>query len=264
MKNTLRASNHPLSRSLYELLAEYEIAPPEDFEEIPGKGMAASSASARIKVGSAGFVGFAGGTAAMDTSVHISTNDEYKGRYIFNNEYREGMAEVFEEFQENYDLSILSGDNDGERGRLEKLLPRETRMFFNQKPEDKLQYIKTLQDSGKKSIMVGDGLNDAGALAQSEVGIAVSENVNVFSPACDAILDACQFRKLYRFVKASKAGVKVIKISIVLSFLYNLFGLYFAVTGQLSPVIAAILMPLSSISIIAFTTVCTSFIGRKI
>ena len=96
------------------------------------------------------------------------------------------------------------------------------------------------------------------------MGIAVSENVNVFSPACDGILDASQFNKLFRFIKASKAGVKVIKVSILLSFLYNIVGLYFAVTGQLSPVIAAILMPLSSISIIAFTTLCTNLIGRKI
>ena len=112
--------------------------------------------------------------------------------------------------------------------------------------------------------MVGDGLNDAGALAQSQVGIAVSENVNVFSPACDAILDASQFGNLYQFIKAAKASINVIKVSITLSFLYNLVGLYFAVTGQLSPIIAAILMPLSSVSIIVFATVCTNIIGRKI
>ena len=264
LKNTLRASNHPLSRSLYELLAEYEIMPPEDFEEIPGKGISASSATSRIKIGAAGFVGSPGGTTTMDTSVHISTNDAYRGRYIFRNEYREGMEEVFRELESSFDLTILSGDNNGERERLEKLLPQETRMFFNQKPEDKLQYIKNLQDSGKRAIMVGDGLNDAGALAQSEVGIAVSENVNVFSPACDAILDASQFSRLYPFIRASRAGINVIKVSIVLSFLYNLVGLYFAVTGELSPVIAAILMPLSSISIIAFTTICTNIIGRKL
>ena len=111
--------------------------------------------------------------------------------------------------------------------------------------------------------MVGDGLNDAGALAKSEVGIAISENVNVFSPACDAILDASQFRQLYSFIKASKSAMTLIKVSMLLSFLYNIVGLYFAVTGQLSPIIAAILMPLSSISIIAFATVCTTLIGRK-
>ncbi len=264
LKNTLRASNHPLSRTLYDLLAEYEISPPKEFREFTGKGIEAVYNQNAMKVGSAEFVGNESAIATLSTSVHVSANNEYKGRYIFYNEYREGVKELFRELSQDYHLSILSGDNEGEKSRLQKLLPQKTEMHFNQKPEDKLEYIKQIQQKGQKTIMVGDGLNDAGALAQSEVGIAISENVNVFSPACDAILDASAFGKLFGFIKASKAAIKVIKISMVLSFLYNIVGLYFAVTGQLSPIIAAILMPLSSISIIVFTTVCTNLIGKKI
>ena len=264
LKNTLRNSNHPLSRSLYELLAEYNISPPEEFREITGKGMEAIQGKQAMKVGSAEFVGNTAVAPTLNTSVHISANNEYKGRYVFYNEYREGVESLFSEFAAGYHLSILSGDNEGEKARLEKLLPPKTNFLFNQKPEDKLEYIKSLQHEGKKTIMVGDGLNDAGALAQSEVGIAISENVNVFSPACDGILDASRFKQLFKFIVASKKAMTVIKVSMLLSFLYNVVGLYFAVTGQLSPIIAAILMPLSSISIIAFTTVCTNLIGRKI
>lgn len=264
LKNTLRGSNHPLSRTLYDMLAEYDITPPEEFREITGKGIEAVHRKQGMKVGSAEFVGNASVAPSLNTSVHISANDEYKGRYIFHNEYREGVAELFARFAPNYHLSILSGDNEGEKDRLRKLLPENTEMRFNQKPEDKLLYISNLQQQGKKTIMVGDGLNDAGALAKSEVGIAISENVNVFSPACDAILDAGKFGSLFNFILASKKAMIVIKISMILSFLYNVVGLYFAITGQLSPIIAAVLMPLSSISIIAFTTICTNVIGKRI
>ena len=112
--------------------------------------------------------------------------------------------------------------------------------------------------------MVGDGLNDAGALAQSDVGIAISEHVNVFSPACDAILDASVLHKLNDYINLSRASVKLVRWSFLLSLIYNLVGLYFAVTGQLAPVIAAILMPLSSISIVVFTTIGSNVLGKKL
>jgi len=137
-------------------------------------------------------------------------------------------------------------------------------LLFNQKPEDKLNVVANLQEKNKKVMMIGDGLNDAGALAQSDVGIALSENINVFSPACDGILDASKFNKIAMHIKASKKAIQIIKYCFVLSLCYNVVGLYFAVTGQLMPVIAAILMPLSSISIVVFTTISTNILGKKI
>lgn len=263
LKNTLRGSNHPLSRTLYDILDEHNIITLNHFEEHLGKGIEATHNNDSIKIGSASFVGTET-SSVLNTTVHISTNNQYKGKYTFYNSYRKGLSKLFNKLKKHYDLVILSGDNEGEFENLKKLLPSKTKLIFNQKPDDKLEYIKYHQTEGAKVLMIGDGLNDAGALAQSNVGIALSENVNVFSPACDAILDASKFNQLYNFIKASKSAITIIKWSFVLSFIYNIIGLYFAVTGQLAPVIAAILMPLSSISIVVFTTIATNIVGRKL
>ena len=264
LKNTLRSSNHPLSRTLYDILKEQNIITLDHFEEHLGKGIEASYGNHKIKVGSASFVGYAQETSVLNTSVHISTNNDYKGKFTFYNSYRKGVSKLFNVLKKRYDLVILSGDNEGELENLKKLLPAKTKLLFNQKPEDKLEYIKYHQGEGAKVLMIGDGLNDAGALAQSNVGIALSENVNVFSPACDAIIDASKFNMLHKFIKSSRSAIKIIKWSFVLSFIYNCVGLYFAITGQLSPVLAAILMPLSSISVVIFTTVSTNYVGKKL
>lgn len=264
LKNTLRASNHPLSRSLYDLLAEQHITTLDAYEEYQGQGLEGTMGNEHIKIGSADFVGNHQVSDVLNTSVHVSSNDIYKGKYVFQNRYREGVSKLFKEMSETMKLAILSGDNEGEKARLEELLPKLTPMFFNQRPETKLKFIESLQNQGKKVLMVGDGLNDAGALRQSEVGIAISENINVFSPACDGILDASKFRQLYQYILASKKAMNIIKLSFALSLGYNIIGLYFAVTGQLQPVIAAILMPLSSISVVAFATIMTNLISRKL
>ncbi len=263
LKSTLRGSNHPLSRALYDILGRYDIVAPNTYKEHIGQGLEATYGTQEVKVGSAGFVGTIE-NKRLNTTVHVKTNNNYKGKFTFFNNYRKGLAQLFKLLKKDFDLVVLSGDNEGEYQNLQKMLPSKTKLIFNQKPEDKLSYIKYHQSEGARVLMVGDGLNDAGALAQSDVGIVVSENINNFSPACDAILDADEFNKLFQFIYLSKSAIKVIQWSFALSFTYNIIGLYFAVTGQLVPVIAAILMPLSSISIVLFTTTSTSLLSRKL
>lgn len=264
LKSTLRGSNHPLSRALYDLLNKNDIISLDNYNEFLGEGIEGTYKDTQIKIGSAPFVGYTAETNTLNTAVHVSTNNKYKGKFTFYNAYRKGLSKLFNKLKKQYDLVILSGDNEGEKENLTKLLPPKTKLLFNQKPEDKLEYIKYHQSEGANVLMIGDGLNDAGALAQSNVGIAISENVNVFSPACDAILDASKFSQLYDFVNISKTSLKIIKWSFVLSFIYNIIGLWFAISGQLSPVFAAILMPLSSISVVVFTTLSTNMISRKL
>lgn len=261
LRTTLRASNHPLSRSLYGVLKECDIQTLDSFEEHTGKGLEGSIGDQTIKVGSPSFVVGEQLNTPSETSVHISANEDYKGYFTFKNKYREGISNLFAKLKRQFDLIILSGDNDGEQENLKKMLPYAVPMFFNQKPEDKLAFVEQLQSSSKV-MMVGDGLNDAGALAQSDVGVSVSEDINVFSPACDAILDASKVVQMNDYLTLSKTSIKIIKVSFILSLCYNIIGLFFAVTGQLQPVIAAILMPLSSISIVVFTTLATNLFGR--
>ncbi|MDT0678446.1 heavy metal translocating P-type ATPase [Autumnicola musiva] len=262
---SLMASNHPLSRALYNILDKNDIKIPEVFQEHAGKGIESSHQGNFLKIGSANFVGKENVVQTIEkTSVHISANEQYKGCFTFHNSYRDKIEKVFSELSQNKELIILSGDNEGEKDKLKQLLPQDTAMYFNQKPKDKLEFIRKLQEKGKKVMMVGDGLNDAGALAQSDVGIVISENTNVFSPACDGILDASVFSKIGAFFRISAKGVSIIRWSFFFSLFYNLIGLGFAVTGNLMPVVAAILMPLSSISIVLFTSFCTYMLGRRL
>ncbi|TRX36901.1 HAD-IC family P-type ATPase [Flavobacterium sp. ZT3R18] len=266
IKNVLRASNHPLSRMLYDFLPEGKRLKLDSFEEITGKGIQATINGVKLQMGSAALCSppSEGSVEVLQTSVHVKIDDVYYGKYVFNNEYREGLSELFGKLSTQYQIKVLSGDNEGERSLLESILPKGIEMIFNQKPEQKLEFIKKLQEQGKNVMMVGDGLNDAGALAQSNVGISISENVNVFSPACDAILDAKEFKKLHYFLKLSKKAITTIKMSFTLSLLYNVVGLSFAITGNLLPLVAAIVMPLSTITIVSFVTVMSNYYSRKL
>ncbi|NAY92706.1 HAD-IC family P-type ATPase [Muricauda sp. JGD-17] len=263
LKTTLRASNHPLSRSLYDILKSNAIMTLDEFQEHTGKGIEGRVKDHSMKVGSAAYVGKHKSMLPSNTAVYISSDENVKGRFVFKNAYREGVDKIFEAMGRQMEVGVLSGDNDGERKQLQQMLSKDANILFNQKPEDKLNHIKRMQES-HNVLMVGDGLNDAGALAQSDVGIAVSENINVFSPACDAILDASKLTLLPKFIKLSRKSMQIIKLSFLLSLCYNVVGLYFAVTGQLLPVVAAILMPLSSISIVVFATLCTNLIGKEL
>ncbi|OXB19094.1 ATPase [Flavobacterium tructae] len=261
IKNVLRASNHPLSRMLYDFLPDSDRIKINDFQEITGKGIQASTENATIKIGSAAFVDspVTELSEIEKTGLHIRIGGTYYGKFTFQNKYRDGLEKLFSTLSHEYQIKVLSGDNDGERATLQAILPKNTELIFNQKPEQKLEFIKKLQDEGCNVMMVGDGLNDAGALAQSNVGISISENVNVFSPACDAILDASEFSRLNYFLKLSHKSITIIKMSFVLSLLYNVVGLSFAITGNLLPLVAAIIMPLSTITIVSFVTIMSNY-----
>jgi Cu+-exporting ATPase len=102
--------------------------------------------------------------------------------------------------------------------------------------------------------MVGDGLNDAGALGIADVGIAVSEDVFRFTPSSDAIIEAAKLWQLDKLLLLSNFSKTVLKVCLAFSIAYNIIGLSFAISGNLTPLVAAILMPISSITIVFIST----------
>ncbi|AWA30927.1 heavy metal translocating P-type ATPase [Flavobacterium magnum] len=258
----LRQSGHPFSRMLYDHLGKGANLSVEGYEEIPGRGISGRVAGCTIQIGSPAYVGLDENEDSLQSVVCIAVDGSYFGKFTIRNQYRPEAAALFASLGKNYNLKILSGDNEGERPYLEQLVPTGTEVIFNRKPQEKLSYIESLQLQGHRVMMVGDGLNDAGALMQSHVGVAISENTNVFSPACDAILDALEFGRLEKFLKLSKKAITIIRMSFGLSLAYNVVGLYFAVTGNLLPIVAAIIMPLSTITIISFVTVAGNYAAR--
>ena len=190
-------------------------------------------------------------------------NGEHRGHFTFSNVYREGLESVAACLRrEGLSMHILSGDNDQERSNLESRFGKDVPMLFRQTPQGKLEHIRALQEKGHRVLMVGDGLNDAGALRQSEVGIAVSDNTNLFSPACDAILDGSRVGKLGAMLRFARQGKTITALGFILSILYNCVGMWYATQALLSPMIAAILMPASSISIVLLSTLASNLLAR--
>lgn len=254
-------SNHILSKTINQYLSTVEL-PVSDFKEFVGKGIEALINGKIVKIGSASFVEEKQEILGSQTFVLI--DNQLKGRFTFTNKYREEAKLVGNQLKKfNVAVHLLSGDNSLEEENVKEILGEKTITKFNQSPKDKLNYIKELQSKGSKVMMIGDGLNDSGGLKQSDVGIALVDDIYHFSPSSDGILKANFFRKIPWFITKSKRSITILKICFGFSFLYNLIGLYFAISGQLTPLVATILMPLSSISVVVISGLLTKLTYSK-
>jgi Cu+-exporting ATPase len=249
-------SSHPYSRMVFDHLSVDTRGDVTSFAELPGKGIRGEVFGFPISLGSASFVNAPGSSDPLrHAEVHVSINGKWRGRFLIGNTYRPGAEELLKQLNmRGYRCVVLSGDNPTEEARLRKILGDSAMIRFRQSPVDKLKAIQELQLQGNRVLMVGDGLNDAGALKQADVGVSVSDDVNNFSPACDGILDGKAFGTLSGILRTAVFSRRIILGSFALALVYNIIGCWFAVQGALSPVMAAILMPLSTVTIIAFTT----------
>jgi len=258
----LRQSSHPASIAIADFIGETEYVEVTNYKETPGQGIEAWIEDHHIKIGSALF------TSAIDdlksgTKVFVRYDGQIIGEYCLSNTYRFGIFNLIKALKKKYTISLLSGDNDAELDTLQKVMGADSDILFEQHPEEKLAYIYHLQTNHNASVMmIGDGLNDAGALKQSNIGIAVTDSNNNFTPASDGIIDASKLSSLGKFLSFTKMGRKIVLFSFAISVIYNIIGLSFAVQGTLSPVIAAILMPISSVTIILLTYGLSQLMAR--
>ncbi len=263
------ASSHPLSRLIARLSPGHERkrAMLSEVQEKEGMGIEGKSMNYNIRLGSRAFIGDNNPVidGAQHSNVGVQVNGEVYGYFHFTNQYRPEAAGLVNKLkEERYHISVISGDHAYERGYLEGLLGQKGTVKFDQKPEDKVCYVQDLQRNGSKVMMVGDGLNDAIALLNSHVGIAVAEDINNFTPGCDGIILSKYFGKISSLLRFAKSGQRIIIISFIISLLYNFAGLWFAVQGTLSPVIAAILMPISTSSLVIYTVLASSYKAKSL
>jgi Cu+-exporting ATPase len=260
------SSTHPMSVNIRAFLQDnYDI--PEaltlQFEEQQGLGLVVSDGTNELKLGSYRFLGVE--KIDDETSSFVSWNGVVLGRFFVKQHFRKGIESLVKNLQnQGYRLHVITGDNERSREDLEQIFQGRAALNFHQSPNDKLEYIEKLQKSGGKVLMFGDGLNDAGALQQSNVGISVSDNVYQFSPACDGILDSGHFKDIPRIMTLSKYGKKALRVNFIFSLLYNVVGLSIAASGLMSPIVAAILMPLSSVTVAVLSFTQVNFRAKKL
>ncbi|MFN8180723.1 MAG: heavy metal translocating P-type ATPase [Bacteroidota bacterium] len=265
IRSLVMQSAHPLSRQVYRFLPESNRLPVQEYREVPGSGLSGIVTGKSILLGAPSFCGLeAVKTEETESSVYCNIDGKVLGRFFIRNAYREGLEDVLNYLNKhNFRRLVLTGDHPGEAVRLRQLFGADAEIRFRQSPADKLNAIQALQQEGRNVLMIGDGLNDAGALKQSDVGVSITDDINNFSPACDGILDGSRFNRLGSILRTAKASRRIILGSFLIALAYNAVGLWFAVQGNLSPVIAAILMPISSVTIISFTTGMSNLAARK-
>ncbi len=259
-----RNSIHPLSRQIVKLVKADVYFDVHHFTETPGKGISGKVKGKHILMGNSVLMSKLVGEACFDTScVHVEIDGGYLGYFKVSRQWRKDLKTLTNILGASNTLHLISGDNASDQEAVSVIFPPGTPTKFKQSPQDKLEYVAALQAKNKKVLMLGDGLNDAGALKQSDLGVAVTDDVNNFNPCCDAILQGDYLVKLPQFIQLAKDAIKTIKRSFVISATYNLAGVFFAVQGTLSPLTAAVLMPMSTVTIIVFTSLCTRYFTFK-
>jgi Cu+-exporting ATPase len=245
-------STHPLGAAIVQLANEKQIGLDEvsDVQASAGKGMTGKIGSAVIKVGSAGFVGFNGEINETGSHVFIAVDNNVYGVFILADEMKDNAGETIQSLKlQNIKTVILTGDKKEAAHILADQIGVDE-IYAEVLPEDKTHIIKSLQDKGEIVCMLGDGINDAPAIAQADVGVAMGTGTDIAMETGDIILVKGDLLKLNQTFSLAKKTFQKIRQNLFWASIYNLIAIPLAIFGVLHPVLAEAAMALSSINVV--------------
>lgn len=259
-----KGSEHPLAEAIvaYATEQEIELLQVDDFGAIPGKGIQANIEQDNILVGNRNLMTTNGIEIqtfeqqlseielAGKTAMLIAVNDEFKGIIAVADTIKENAPEAIQLLkEEGLEIVMLTGDNERTAQAIAKQMGID-HVIAEVLPEEKANTIKELQQNNKKVAMVGDGINDAPALAVADIGIAIGTGTEVAIEAADVTILGGELLLLPKAIKISHATIKNIKQNLFWAFGYNTAGIPIAALGLLAPWIAGAAMALSSVSVV--------------
>lgn len=262
-------SEHPLGEAIVRAAREkgLAIAVAESFEAIAGHGLKARVEGREVVIGNARLMKNRGlapdetraGFLADEgkTPVFVAIDGQFAGIVAIADPIKPSSREAIEKLHRlGLEVAMLTGDNRKTAEAIARQVGIE-RVFAEVLPDGKADKIKEIQAEGKRVAMVGDGINDAPALAQADVGIAMGTGTDVALEAADITLVKGDLMGVASSIALSKATVKNIKQNLFFAFIYNVLGIpiaagiLFPLTGWLlSPILASLAMALSSVSVV--------------
>jgi len=265
-----QSSEHPLGEAIVRGAKDkgLALAPVETFQAVAGHGLEARVEGQQVLIGNAKLLrergipldeDAANGLAESGkTPVLVAIEGHFAGVVAISDPIKEGSRGAIEELHRlGLEVAMLSGDNPMTAGAIARQVGIE-RVFAGVLPGGKADKIKELQAEGKVVAMVGDGINDAPALAQADVGIAMGTGTDVAMEAADITLIRGDLRGVAGSLALSRATVRNIKQNLFFAFIYNVIGipvaagLLYPFTGWLlSPILASLAMALSSVSVVS-------------
>jgi Cu+-exporting ATPase len=244
-------STHPVSRAISR--GHRDDAAIQHLKEISGRGLTGWIDGHRVVLGSAAFIAAETGRRVPTATgaTWASVDGGRPGWIRLAAAERPGVETAAGAVGNRAEIWLLSGDDASTASRWAPVFG--DRMRFSQTPDDKLAVVRELKASGRRVLMIGDGLNDAGALAAADVGFGVTDDTACLVPACDGIVSGSRLSELPALLAYARRARKVIVLCFAISIVYNVFGLSLALAGLLTPLVTAILMPVSSLTIVGLS-----------